>query len=104
MAERAEGESKDLLTRLTGAGEDAIQRLADAPGGRIVIDAFNSLRERVDELQSRLRRVDVLEKRVDALEQKLAEQTGKPAARRRTSGARKSSSQGPASATAKQKS
>ncbi len=71
MAEQGR-ESKDLLTRLADAGEDAIQRLADVPGGRRMVDAVGGLRDRIDELQHRMRRVDELEKRVGDLEQKLA--------------------------------
>lgn len=85
MAEQAEakskeGQSKDLLTRLTDAGEEAIQKLADVPGGRRVVDAMSSMRERIDDLQLRMRRLDELEQRVAALEAASA----KPAAGKRT--------------------
>lgn len=70
MADRRQ----DLLGRLADLSEEAIQRLADAPGADRVFAAVNGLRERVDELQRRTRgleqleqRLDVLEKRVDAL-------------------------------------
>jgi polyhydroxyalkanoate synthesis regulator phasin len=101
MAQRGQRESKDLLTRLADAGEEAIQKLADVPGGRRVVDAVSGLRDRVDELQHRVRRVDELEKRVEALERKLAE-TRKPAARRRTT-TRKTTAQSRAPRTPPQK-
>jgi len=65
-------ESKDLLSRLRDAGDDALQRVADMPGGQKVLDAMNGLRDRIDELQKRLGGVDELEKRVEALEKKIA--------------------------------
>jgi uncharacterized protein involved in exopolysaccharide biosynthesis len=71
--ERTDGSSgKDLLTRLADAGEDAIQRLADVPGGRRIADALNGMRGRVDELQRRVRGLDELEQRVAELERKVA--------------------------------
>lgn len=59
---------RDLLNRLADAGEDAIGRLADAPGGDRMLGAFNSLRDRVDELQRRVRGIDALERRLTELE------------------------------------
>jgi hypothetical protein len=82
MAQRRR-ESKDLLARLADAGEDAIQRLSEAPGGKKVLDAVSGIRDRVDELQHRVRNLGDLEKRVKALEKKVAE-LSKPKTRRRT--------------------
>jgi polyhydroxyalkanoate synthesis regulator phasin len=80
---------KDLLTRLAEAGEDAIQRLSDMPGASRVTDAMNTLRERVDELQRRVRGMDELERRVAALERRVDELAGeKGTGRRRTTPAR----------------
>ena len=62
---------RDLLNRLADVSEDAIGRLADAPGGDRLLGAFNSLRERVDELQRRVRGIDALEQRVTDLEQRV---------------------------------
>jgi hypothetical protein len=44
---------KDFVTRLADAGEEALQRLSDLPGGQRAVTAFNDLRNRVDELTSR---------------------------------------------------
>lgn len=62
---------KDILTRLADAGEDAIARLSDAPGADRMLGAVNTLRDRTDEMQRRLRGVDELEKRVAELERRL---------------------------------
>jgi hypothetical protein len=88
MAQRRTRESKDLLTRLADAGEEAIQRLGEVPGGRRALDAVSGLRDRIDELQQRVRRVDELEKRVAALEKKVGD-LSKPRTTRRTTTARR---------------
>jgi len=74
---------KDLITRLADAGEDAIQRLGDLPGGKTLVDAATTFRARVDDLAVRIRAIDPLEKRVTALEKRLAalERKGKPQAK-----------------------
>ena len=61
-------DNKDLVARIKDAGEDAIQKIGDVPGGKIALDALNGLRDRIDDLQKRMKRVDELEKRVEALE------------------------------------
>ena len=68
----AEQPQKDFLTRLTDAGEDAINRLSDLPGGNRFVDAANALRARMDEMQKKLRGIDELERRVEKLEQQVA--------------------------------
>ena len=75
-------DNKDLVARIKDAGEDAIQKIGDVPGGKIALDALNGLRDRIDDLQKRMKRVDELEKRVEALE-KAAK---KPAPSKRSSG------------------
>ena len=67
---------RDLLNRLADAGEDAIAKLADAPRGGRVLGAAGSLRDRVDELQRKVRGIDDLERRVAELERRLAEREG----------------------------
>jgi len=75
---------KDLLSRLADAGEEAIQRLAKAPGGENVVKALNVSRDRIDELQKKVRGIDELEKRVAALEKKVdsLSKPARPAAKR----------------------
>lgn len=63
---------KDLMTRLADAGEDALHRLTELPGGQKAVAAFNDLRTRVDELTKKVRGIDALEARVTKLEKELA--------------------------------
>jgi len=61
----------DLLGRLADVSEEAMKRLSDAPGADRVLGALNSMRDRVDELQKRVRGLEDLEKRLAALERKV---------------------------------
>jgi len=63
---------KDLMTRLADAGEEALQRLAELPGGQRALTAVNDLRARVDDLAKKVRGIDALEARVAKLEKELA--------------------------------
>ena len=63
---------KDLMTRLADAGEEALQRLAELPGGQRALTAVNDLRTRVDDLTKKVRGIDALEARVAKLEKELA--------------------------------
>ena len=74
-------EDKDFVSRLADAGEEALQRLSDFPGGQRAVGAFNDLRTRVDELGKKVRGIDALEARVAKLERELAA-LKKPPARR----------------------
>ena len=73
---------KDVITRLAETGEDALQRIAELPGGARLAEAANALRDRADELTKRMRSLDPLERRVTELERKL-EALSKPARARR---------------------
>ena len=64
---------KDFVTRLADAGEEALQRLSELPGGQRALTAFNDLRSRVDELGKKVRGIDALEARVAKLEKQVAE-------------------------------
>ena len=68
-ADKAE---RDVLARLADRGEEALQRLAELPGGTRAAKAFNELRDRVDELGRKVRGIDKLEARVAKLEKELA--------------------------------
>ncbi len=61
------------MTRLTDAGEEALQRLSELPGGQKALTAFNDLRARVDDLGKKVRGIDALEARVAKLEKQVAE-------------------------------
>ena len=77
---------KDFVTRLADAGEDALQRLTELPGGQRALNAFNDLRVRVDDLGKKVRGIDALEARVAKLEKELgALKKTKAPARRPTS-------------------
>lgn len=61
----------DLLGKLAELSEEAIHRLQDAPGGDRVMGAMNTMRDRLDEMQRRVRGIDELERRLSALERKV---------------------------------
>ncbi len=63
---------QDLLSRVADLGEEALQKLPNVPGGNKLMDMVNQSRTRLDDVQKRLRGLDVLEQRVDELEQRLA--------------------------------
>jgi hypothetical protein len=75
---------KDLLSRLADAGEEALSKLGDSPGSERLLGFAHNMRERMDEMQKKVRGIDELEKRVAALEKQLAasgkSSTGKRAA------------------------
>ncbi len=75
---------KDFASRLADAGGEAMQKLSDLPMGKALVDGAQQLRERLDELGTRIRAIDPLEKRVTALEERLAalEKTSKPATKK----------------------
>jgi flagellar motility protein MotE (MotC chaperone) len=63
---------RDFMTRLADAGEEALQRIAELPGGQRALTAVNDLRARVDDLTKKVRGIDALEARVAKLEKELA--------------------------------
>jgi hypothetical protein len=63
---------KDFVTRLADAGEEALQRIAELPGGQKALTAVNDLRTRVDDLAKKVRGIDALEERVVRLEKDVA--------------------------------
>jgi hypothetical protein len=77
----AKTEQKDLLSRFTELGNEALHRLQDVPGGTRVVELANESKTRLDEMQKKLRGLDALEKRVAKLEKQMAAQT-KPAAKK----------------------
>lgn len=91
MARKRTAPDKDVIGRLSDAGEEALQRLGELPGGKIVLDAATNFRDRLDEITKKLRTIDPLERRVSALEKRLdsLEKPAKPAAKRKRSTTRK---------------
>lgn len=59
---------RDLLSRLTDAGEEALHRLGDAPGGQRVVELMEDVKKRVRGLDELEKRLAALERRLDALE------------------------------------
>ena len=89
---------KNIVERLTGAGEEAIQRIGGAPGADKVMAALGSLPKRVDELQRSVRGLEKLEKRLGAIEKRLDKLEGKPGSRK-TSSAKRSTAPRKSSST-----
>jgi hypothetical protein len=71
-ADTAKPAEKDFLTRLADAGEEAVQKLAELPGGQRALTTFNDLRTKVDDLGKKVRGLEGLEARVAELEHELA--------------------------------
>jgi hypothetical protein len=67
----ARASQKDLLSRLADAGEAAIKSLGDAPGADRFVNAATAMRDRLDELQRRVRGLEGLEQRLTELEKKV---------------------------------
>jgi hypothetical protein len=82
---------RNLVERLTDAGEEAIQRIGSAPGADRVLGTLNTVRDRVDDLQKRVRGLEALERRLTAAERRLDKLEGKGAASTRKSASRKRS-------------
>jgi hypothetical protein len=89
---RARTQQKDILSRVTDLGAEALNKLSEVPGGSKLVEMANETRTRLDDMQKKLRGLDELEKRVAKLERELAKQPAarKPATtRKRTTPARK---------------
>jgi hypothetical protein len=65
----------DLIGKLADLSEEAMQRLSDAPGGDRLLGVLNATRDRVDELQKRVRGLETLEQRLTKLERKVEKLT-----------------------------
>ena len=72
MTEPKNTTNDDVIARLASKGEQAVQRIADLPGGSRALQAFNDLKSRVDDLSKKMRGIDELEQRVAKLEKELA--------------------------------
>jgi hypothetical protein len=80
---------QNLLGKLADAGEEAISKVGDMPGLNRLSAAVTNMRERLDEMQKRLRGLDDIERRLDVLEKRVAE-LSKPKRTTRSSAAKKS--------------
>jgi hypothetical protein len=88
MARSRRTQEKDVISRLADAGEEALHRIGDLPGGKSMLKAMNDVRSRLDDVAVKLRKLDPLERRVSAIEKRL-DSLDKPAAPRRRITARK---------------
>ena len=93
----ASAKQKNIVERLADIGEEAIQRIGSAPGGDRLLAAMAGTRDRLDDLQKRVRGLEELDKRVAALERRLDKVEGKgktttSAPKRSTAAARKKTS------------
>jgi uncharacterized protein YoxC len=90
MAERSK-QQKDLLTRLSDVGEEALSRVAGSTTTSRVMETVGGMRERLDDVQRKVRGLDALEKRVAILEKRvdeLSKPKRAPATRSRTTAAK----------------
>jgi uncharacterized protein YoxC len=71
MAQRKS--QKDLLTRLSDVGEEALSRVAGSPTTARLLDSMGGMRERLDDVQKKVRGLDALEQRVAKLEKRVDE-------------------------------
>jgi hypothetical protein len=84
---------QSIVDRLADLGEEAIQRIGSAPGGDKVLAAMAGTRDRIDDLQKRVRGLEALDKRVAAMEHRLDKLEGKASPTRKSaSTTRKTSS------------
>jgi TolA-binding protein len=90
----------DLLSKLTDAGEEAINRLHDAPGADRLLAVATNMRDRVDELTKKVRGIDAMEKRLRDLERQVEKLSGgaKKTATRSRSAAKSTASRSRAAA------
>jgi hypothetical protein len=68
---------QNIVDRLADLGEEAIQRIGNAPGGDRVLAAMAGTRDRLDDLQKRVRGLEDLDKRVASIERRLDKLEGK---------------------------
>jgi hypothetical protein len=90
----AQPKQRNIVERLADVGEEAIQRIGTVPGADRLVASVNSTRERLDDVQKRLRGVEQLEQRLAAVERRLdkLEGKGKSTSRKTSSASPKPSS------------
>lgn len=84
---------QSIVDRLADLGEEAIQRIGNAPGGDRVLAAMAGTRDRLDDLQKRVRGLEALDQRVESIEARLDKLEGKskPSPRKSSTATSKSS-------------
>jgi hypothetical protein len=95
----AQTKQRSVVERLADIGEEAIQRIGNAPGGDRLLAAMANMRDRVDDLQKRMRGLEDLDKRVVALERRVDKLEGKPTTTRKSSSTTRKRSSGSTSSS-----
>ena len=88
---------KDILNRLADAGEEAFSRMAGSQTTARVVETVGGLRERMDELQRKVRGLDELAKRVAKLEEQVADLQKPKTTRSRSSASKTTARKTPSS-------
>lgn len=90
----AQPKQRNIVERLADVGEEAIQRIGTVPGADRLAASVNATRERLDDVQKRLRGLEQLEKRLAVVERRLdkLEGKGKSTSRKTSSASPKPSS------------
>ena len=74
---------QDILSKLADKGEEAFSRVAGSQTTTRLVESVAGMRERMDDVQRKVRGIDELERRVAALEKQLAD-LQKPKAKPKT--------------------
>lgn len=96
---------QDILSKLADKGEEAFSRVAGSQTTARVVESVTGLRERMDDVQKKVRGIDELERRVAVLEKQLID-LQKPKAKPRAKTTRATSSsarKSPSSAASRKK-
>lgn len=104
MAQKSQAEKsqKDLLTRLGDVGEEALARVTNSQRTSRLLDSVGGMRERLEDVQKKVRGLDALERRVAKLEQQVAD-LSKPKTRARTTTAARKTTTAPRRSTTPRK-
>jgi TolA-binding protein len=88
--------ARNPLSQLASLGEEVLDKASKNPTASRVLQGAMQLKDRVDDLSKRVRGLEQMEKRLAQLEKRLAKLEGaaksKPAASRKTTPAKKTSS------------
>ena len=82
-------DQKTMVGKLADVGGDAIQRIGSAPGGDRLLNALNSTRDRMDDMQKKMRGLDAVEQRLEEVERRLDKLEGKSTSANRASSSAK---------------
>ena len=104
MAQKSQAEKsqKDLLTRLGDVGEEALARVTNSQRTSRLLDSVGGMRERLEDVQKKVRGLDALEWRVAKLEKQVAD-LSKPKTRARTTTAARKTTTTPRRSTTPRK-